>query len=623
MKNQLLCKCLVLVSVFTTFQNFGQKAEHPDYRYEVGGSITGMTLTQGGTLIVSTANGLVGIKPEQNELLFSFSDYGKVKPEEIYYVPNAPYLVVSQGGFIGSKKTVYDYLSGKKLFSTEGNGWKAVMNCDVMIPQNKLVVFGQRRAEEKYSMDIGVYDLETGKEDFRFPISPKKVSLKSYVVTGRPLMLENTLIIPTSQGLVAKKCPSGETLWQNEVKSVSWLEAGEKDELYTFEISANGKNTMINKIGSGGQPIWDKEYKMKGVVSKFKITPKGLAVVSDEVDDGKGGLMKNMISGRAESNISFLDSESGKDLWEKAPKTKGFVQHFYIMDDGILFGIYEGGINKISYDGIPLFKKPLKTGENILTMADTPQGLIYITSEDANIVNLTTGEQVWDKPLKYKRADAVVSAYDEKHSRYLISAENELFSVEANSGKMSTLANAAFEGKESPSGMEIRDGGILLTSNQNMMMLGWEGGQAWHKYYQAPGKSAFGAILAATSALASAGMAAANYAKAQQHTYRLSNQLTERGKLYDQMGDAWAGAAAASVSEMLRRFKATAATENAQFILTKLDEGVGLVKLNKDTGALEKEIVLKDKKPVYEVDEIGGMLYYKADKSTVFAYELK
>ena len=48
---------------------------------------------------------------------------------------------------------------------------------------------------------------------------------------------------------------------------------------------------------------------------------------------------------------------------------------------------------------------------------------------------------------------------------------------------------------------------------------------------------------------------------------------------------------------MLKRFKATSATQDAQFILTKLDDGVGLVKVNKDTGAIEKEIILKDKKP--------------------------
>ncbi len=82
-------------------------------------------------------------------------------------------------------------------------------------------------------------------------------------------------------------------------------------------------------------------------------------------------------------------------------------------------------------------------------------------------------------------------------------------------------------------------------------------------------------------------------------------------------------ATGASISEMLKRFKATAATENDQFILTKLDDGVGLVKLSKDTGKVDKEIVLKDKQPEYIVDEIGGILYYKADNNSIFAYDLK
>ena len=74
---------------------------------------------------------------------------------------------------------------------------------------------------------------------------------------------------------------------------------------------------------------------------------------------------------------------------------------------------------------------------------------------------------------------------------------------------------------------------------------------------------------------------------------------------------------------MLKRFKATAATKDNQFVLTKLDDGVGLVKLSKDTGAMEKEIVLKDKKPEYQVDDIAGILYYKADNNSIFAYDLK
>ncbi|MEE3244289.1 MAG: hypothetical protein VX226_06505, partial [Bacteroidota bacterium] len=61
---------------------------------------------------------------------------------------------------------------------------------------------------------------------------------------------------------------------------------------------------------------------------------------------------------------------------------------------------------------------------------------------------------------------------------------------------------------------------------------------------------------------------------------------------------------------------------NAQFILTKLDDGTGLAKVSKAIGEIEKEIVLKDKKPEYKVDDNGGVLYYKADNKTIYAYNL-
>jgi len=38
---------------------------------------------------------------------------------------------------------------------------------------------------------------------------------------------------------------------------------------------------------------------------------------------------------------------------------------------------------------------------------------------------------------------------------------------------------------------------------------------------------------------------------------------------------------------------------------------------------VEKEIILKDKKPEYEVDEYGGVLYYKAKDDLIYAYDLK
>lgn len=621
MKTSRKCSMLYAILFLTLNTGIAQRAEQPDFRYDTGAKINDMILTQGGTMVVATNNGLVGIKPGSNQLLFNFTEYGRVKPEDLTFVPNAPYVVVAQGGFanLTAKKSVIDYMSGQVLFNTESNGWKVAYSCEVKMPQNKLVVTGQRRADEKYATAVAVYDLNSGKEDYRFNLGePGKVSVGAGMQpSGSVLLLKDYLIVPTTKGLLAKKAQTGETLWQNDMKNINWMVAdADENEIYAFESVNQGKNTRIHKVGVNGTELWKDDHKVKGQVVNFEILPKGIAVVSNQSDGGN----KSIFATKNESNIAFLSAANGEDLWDKAPKTKGYVQHFYVMEDGILFGIYQGGINKISFDGQTLFKKPLKTGENILTMAHTPQGLIYITSEDANIVNLENGEQVWQKPLKYKRAGAVSSTLDKRNNRYLISTDETLYAVDATTGDVSILAETNFEGKEDPSHVEIRDGGILLTSDQNMQLIDWDGEKQWHEYYRAPGKSAMGAVLAGVAAVATAttAVAAANSS--------MQNKLAgydEESESDARLAGAMAAASGASVAEMLKRFKATAATRNDQFILTKLDDGVGLVKVSRDTGAKEKEIVLKDKQPEYIVDEIGGLLYYKADNNSIFAYDLK
>jgi hypothetical protein len=99
-------------------------------------------------------------------------------------------------------------------------------------------------------------------------------------------------------------------------------------------------------------------------------------------------------------------------------------------------------------------------------------------------------------------------------------------------------------------------------------------------------------------------------------------QYNSYGAQKQREADAFQAIATASFNEMSKRFRATSATENAQFILTKLDEGAGLIKINKDTGLAEKEIILKNKKPEYEVDEFGGYLYYQAKGNIIYSYNL-
>ncbi|GAB4157702.1 MAG: hypothetical protein Tsb0033_09900 [Winogradskyella sp.] len=624
-------KIVMMLALFVSATSlFAQ--ETPEQSYDLGAKINEMTLTVGGILVVATNDGLAGIKPDQSQPVFTFNNFGKLKPEETDFIPNSPYIVVSQGadskfaGLTKTKRAVIDYVQGKVMFNSENDNWNQIFTCNVVLPQNKLIVSGIQKVGDKFEKmtpKVAVYDLSTSQLDYSFFLDkPGRVGVaKDFSVTGVPLLLKDFLIIPTAQGLIAKT-HAGEDLWQTKIKGVNWMVADQTEkEIYGFETTSNGKNTRIHKIGSKGEELWEDDRKIKGNISNFEILPQGLAVVSD-VSGGSGAL-----GARAESKIAMLSAATGEDLWEKAPKTKGYVQHFYVMDDGILFGIYEGGINKISFDGKTLFKKPLKTGENIMVMAHSPQGLIYITSEDANIVNLETGEAIWGKPLKYKNASSVASTFDEKNNRYLIAADGKIMAVDASSGTVSDLAKCNFDEKEDPNTMEIRAGGIFLSSSQNMTSLNFDGDEIYHSYYKSPGRSTFGKIVGGVTAVASTALAVSMSAKAgaNRSAFGSVNDLdsyNDYGKEAKRAADMFSGIASASFEYLSKRFKSTSATEDAQFILTKLDDGTGLVKVNKDTGKVEKEILLNDKKPEYKVDDLGGYLYYKADDKTIYAYNL-
>ena len=103
----------VITLLLVTTNVLAQRAEEPDITYNIDGKINEMILTEVGTLIVASNDGLVGIKPESKEVLFNFKEYGRIKPEEVYVKPQTPYLVVDQSGFaaISTKTVSYTHLT--------------------------------------------------------------------------------------------------------------------------------------------------------------------------------------------------------------------------------------------------------------------------------------------------------------------------------------------------------------------------------------------------------------------------------------------------------------------------------------------------------------------------------
>jgi len=612
---------LIQITTVLTFMllvtvSWAQKTT-PDYQYAFDGKVKWMLLHDTGTLLASTGEALAGIKPGSENVSFKFDRLKKVKEENLEMIPNTPYVIIKPRG-IFKHTVVLDVVKGKIIFDSKAQNWKGgVISRYFIGPEMMFVVDGMHKGEgNNYQQGVGLYNLKTGE---LVNIFEQKGSSR---MTGKPDVMGDNIIIPGLQNIKCYAISTGAEKWSAKVKNATNISTKEETkEVYAF--ITKGDNSIVYKISAtNGSLLWAKESKIKGRISETRFTKKGLAIVTNIVNGGGNKLM-GKLKGAGTSKVYLLDLNSGNDLWEKSPKTKGIINHFYVEDDGILFGVSDGGINKVAFDGTPRWKKPLKTGPGIQLMATVPKGLLYISETDADIIDMNTGESVFGKAIKYKRSKAVASTFDSVRDRFLITCKDGVYEVNGNTGEYNLLtATTKFEGKEVPTEIQVRDNGLLLSSDQNLEMLEFFGKSKWHTYKRPPGKSAAGAILMGAIMVAATAQAAKHairsgymqgsgvpsYSSAVQREDRLTD-------MYNQITDA-------AFQEMTKRFKATKATENSAFMLTKVDAGVALVKVDKDSGSTLNEIVIKDKDPMYEVDDIAGYMYFKDKSNNISAYNL-
>ena len=161
----------------------------------------------------------------------------------------------------------------------------------------------------------------------------------------------------------------------------------------------------------------------------------------------------------------------------------------------------------------------------------------------------------------------------------------------------------------------------MLTSAQNVALVGGDGTERYHTHFPSPKQNALVKAVALTAAIASTAAMAASAARAGANTNGLGD-FNAYGRHADRAADMFVDIATASSQAVNKRYKATSASEDAQFVLTQLDGGVGVVRADKATGQPTAEVVLADKKPEYVVDDFGGWLFYKAGGKKVYAYDL-
>jgi hypothetical protein len=253
-------------------------------------------------------------------------------------------------------------------------------------------------------------------------------------------------------------------------------------------------------------------------------------------------------------------------------------------------------------------KKGGKTGK-VLSMFVTKEGVLVLTPKGLHLVDKSSGNLVWKKPIKIKNAVESILLQDDND--FFAISKGSIIKIDvANKSTKELTQKIKFSGKESFDSLEIIDDLIILSASQNVAAFNKNTGEKiHHTYLKAPGSS----LLTITQNIVLAAVAVAATANSQ----NINSQNSAGSYTYH------------SYTPAVMKSGGSASEKNGDiiYISTKFKDadakGFGIAKVNKKTGEIVEKIVIGDRDPLYAINHNKGKFFYKSDKKTLAMKSLK
>ncbi|MEO7445707.1 MAG: hypothetical protein ABIU55_09430 [Ferruginibacter sp.] len=638
-------------------------------------TIDWFSLSPVGNLIVSANKALYGVDGVTGKIIWKNEKFGGVDQENFAMIANSPYIAMVSGGLLNRQQTILNALDGKVVADTRQMGYKMVGKRYPVPNQDGFLL----TAYENNKQTIFFINAPSATEAWKLQDIFNK---NSEVVNTRPLSVssdefliatdKNIYKLNTTKGSVVYSIPfktPNEKLLTENVEDEGITESTKAGEEPKDNLKSAGKvggiaSRMPGPLGKlGGAVKTASDVKsmtktfgsMKGAANLASTETSGKFFKIDDservyyfnnkyfviIDEKNGKLLSepfkfddNLASfipdtkgfvfatDEKKSELYYIDAITGKNRWAKSVELKGKITNMSLNEGKIaVSSAKQKGNNYVNIidvvTGEEVNKKDMKVRGTVSNLVMTKRGLIYSTDDETNIQDPVSGKNVIGKALRYKTGGSNVR----KDGKYYVINDNEISVLDETSGEVSTFAKVNFKDKEDPQQLELLSEGILVSSAQNMVLLGWDGKEKYHTFYKAPGVSTAGKIMGGlTMAVAVTQSAAHGYAAGQ------SGFGTSAYNSHMDQADRWSNFGAAGASQFSKRFNMTSGSKNYQVILTKVDDGedkgFGLVKVNKLTGQTEGKVVIGDKKPDYLFDDVNGVIYYKDKNRKITAYRL-
>ena len=551
-----------------------------------------------GNLVVGTETGLVMLDGANGQTMWQRDDLKGIKETEYNEIVGTPILLIADNSGTLLKKTrlfALDQLTGKTLWETDK-------------------VYG-----------------------YTAQVSPL---LSSDMVVF--LSITSSAATKDKPDITALKLSTGEMLWKAEYTEKVDLYMKEKNRRsgsgITSALIGNplGGFTDQPRFDLSGEnpPIFDGDsmYLTYAGLHRYDLktgnliwkTPYDVTDGSLKKTNGQAIIEGDVIYTSANNIIRAIDKNSGAVKWQSKDYGKGGMAEIQLRGDiiyGRMGGQFFSGKKREYMKKTPIGVVALNkttgaenwiyTGakESITNMMIVPQQNVLLIGDEKNLIGLDLSssgkvKEAYKVPLKFK------------------------FSLGAGAiaGKAMKIGFGGLRGALSK-GPDTTDEPIALIRQENGTIVA-RGRQhilafnpasrdiAWSTKYEAPGVAGWQQIV--MTAIQFATTLSQQIGKEQSAANNDWSSVDSKNKqLVDSLSN--------YQNFMNKRYSATKQSGNVVYVLTDLtdgkDKGAGVVGVNLITGQSVNQLMFKDKKPDYEVDEASGRLF-NLDKDILSAFTI-
>jgi outer membrane protein assembly factor BamB len=663
-------KITLLLLAFYALQAAAQQGT--DWTKTFPSKVKWYKITDAGILVAGTNDALYGINPSDGKETWKIDHIENIQEENYDPIEGTPYIVLAKRGLLKSVNNVVDVVTGKVTISTKDLGIVSIQKRIHMIKSNSLLFYGIGKSGKPSLMMV---DLATGQKKWE---QEKLFEKNSEQIVSEAGETADAIFIATNRNIYKLHKQTGEQLYSVDMKSDLPVAAPPAEEKKSplgglvkvpkfgkmIDQGANEQATITSADFfqhkdpgiiyfwnqdiltafnvADGKELWQR-VELPSPITNILYDTHGMIVATSEKtqediakqNKGGGGLIggiKRKSAGKKNrASLLCLDMNTGAMKWDSDVDLQGDVLAYKLAGNKLILATArDQGTNFISLvnldAGQSLTKKPLSIKGEIRDLQLVPQGLYYRTEDQINILDLETAEKKWAKGFQVKNCVGD-NASDKTGYVY---ANDIIYKLDFGTGDINEwIKGISFNGKEEPGSLQVRDNGLLVTSDQNARLYDFNGKQIWHAYQPAPGRTMAGKLLSGLGGLASTMMAAQQAAQAAQLSYAkgyygsTDPQLDRDIKTANANAASFAGSAAASFASISKRFKATKEANNYISMLTNfgnsnMAKDAGVMLIDKNTGKEIRKMIFGDKKdPDYKIDELGKVVYYKADGNEI------